>query len=113
VRVVSPQLPSALVEQPEHLRVFHLVWHLPFDLFGLGDPTSSYATADIALRDIGAHKPHHHEKVETHGGQRRILIQKWFHITIMVILQSEVYLIYTKLGTPEVCVYNIPQQIAF
>jgi hypothetical protein len=47
--------------------VFHFVWHLPFDLFGLGGPTSSYATADIALRVIGAHKPHHH-KVETHGG---------------------------------------------
>jgi hypothetical protein len=52
---------------PEHLPVFHLVWHLPFDLFGLGGSTSSYATADIALRVIGAHKPHHHDKVETHG----------------------------------------------
>jgi hypothetical protein len=51
----------------EHLRVFHLVWNLLFDLFGLGGPTSSYATADIALRVIGAHKPHHHYKVEAHG----------------------------------------------
>jgi hypothetical protein len=48
--------------------VFHFVWHLPFDLFGLGDPASSYATADITLRLIGARKPHHHDKVETHGG---------------------------------------------
>jgi hypothetical protein len=45
--------------------MFHFVWHLLFDLFGLGGPTSSYATADIALRVIGAHKPHHHGKVET------------------------------------------------
>jgi hypothetical protein len=48
--------------------VFHFVWHLPFDLFGLGDPASTYATTDIALRVIGARKPHHHDKVETHGG---------------------------------------------
>jgi hypothetical protein len=57
---------------PEHLRVFHFVWHLPFDLFGLGDPASSYATNDIALRVIGACKPHHHDKVETHGGNLKV-----------------------------------------
>jgi hypothetical protein len=28
---------------------------------------SSYATVDMALRVIGAHKPHHHDKVETQG----------------------------------------------
>jgi hypothetical protein len=32
---------------------------------GMGDPTSSYATAGIALRVSGALKPHHHDKVET------------------------------------------------
>jgi hypothetical protein len=32
---------------------------------GMGDPTSSYATAGIALRVSGAFKPHHHDKVET------------------------------------------------
>jgi hypothetical protein len=31
----------------------------------MGDPISSYATADIALRVSGALKPHHHDKVET------------------------------------------------
>jgi hypothetical protein len=31
----------------------------------MGDPTSSYATAGIALRVTGALKPHHHHKVET------------------------------------------------
>jgi hypothetical protein len=31
----------------------------------VGAPTSSYATADIALRVSGALKPHHHDKVET------------------------------------------------
>jgi hypothetical protein len=30
----------------------------------LGGPTSSYATAGIALWVIGTHKPHHHDKVE-------------------------------------------------
>jgi hypothetical protein len=31
----------------------------------MGDPTSSYATAGIALGVSGALKPHHHDKVET------------------------------------------------
>jgi hypothetical protein len=31
----------------------------------MGAPTSSYATAVIALRDSGTLKPHHHDKVET------------------------------------------------
>jgi hypothetical protein len=41
------------------------VWLLPLDLPGMGDPTSSYATAGIALRVSGTLKPHHHNKVET------------------------------------------------
>jgi hypothetical protein len=32
---------------------------------GMLDPTSSYATAGIALGVSGALKPHHHDKVET------------------------------------------------
>jgi hypothetical protein len=34
----------------------------------MGDPTSSYATAGIALRVIGMLKPPHHDKVETPRG---------------------------------------------
>jgi hypothetical protein len=41
------------------------VWLLPLDLCGMGDPTSSYATAGIALRVSETLKPHHHDKVET------------------------------------------------
>jgi hypothetical protein len=41
------------------------VWLLPLDLFGMGAPTSSYATTGIALRVSGTLKPHHHNKVET------------------------------------------------
>jgi hypothetical protein len=41
---------------------------LPLDLSGMGDPTSSYATADIALRVSGALKPHHHDKVDDNIG---------------------------------------------
>jgi hypothetical protein len=33
-------------------RVSFLVWVITFDLFGMGDPASSYATASIALRII-------------------------------------------------------------
>jgi hypothetical protein len=40
------------------------VWLLPFDLSGMGVPTSSYATAGISLRVSGVLKPHHHDKVE-------------------------------------------------
>jgi hypothetical protein len=36
----------------------------PLDLSGLGDPTGSNATADIALRVTGTHKPLYHGKVE-------------------------------------------------
>jgi hypothetical protein len=32
----------------------------------MGDPTSSYATAGIALRVSGTLKPHHHDKAENH-----------------------------------------------
>jgi hypothetical protein len=40
-------------------------WLLPLDLSGMGDPTSRYATAGIALRVSGALKTYHHDKVET------------------------------------------------
>jgi hypothetical protein len=46
-------------------RVFLFVWLLPLELSGMGDSTSSYATAGIALRVSGALKPHHLDKVET------------------------------------------------
>jgi hypothetical protein len=42
-----------------------LVWLLPLDLSGMGDPTSSYAPAGIALRVSGVLKSHRHDKVET------------------------------------------------
>jgi hypothetical protein len=44
-------------------RVFLFVWLLPLDLSGLGGPTSTYATAGIALRVSGVLKSHHHDKV--------------------------------------------------
>jgi hypothetical protein len=46
-------------------RVCLFVCFLPLDLSGMGDPTSSYATAGIALRVSGALKPHRHDKVKT------------------------------------------------
>jgi hypothetical protein len=46
-------------------RVSLFVWLLPLDLYGMGDPTNSYATAGIALRVSRVLKPHHHDKVET------------------------------------------------
>jgi hypothetical protein len=49
-------------------RVSLSVWIIPFDLSGLGDPTSSYATAGIALKVIWPRKPHHYVRVETPSG---------------------------------------------
>jgi hypothetical protein len=46
-------------------RVSLFVWLLPLDLPCMGTPTSSYATAGIALRVSGALKPHHHDSVVT------------------------------------------------
>jgi hypothetical protein len=41
----------------------------------MSDPTSSYATAGIALRVSGALKPHHHYKVETPSGGKEFNIE--------------------------------------
>jgi hypothetical protein len=49
---------------------------LPLDLSGMGDPTSSYATAGIALTVSGALKPHHHDKVETPSVGRLPVIRR-------------------------------------
>jgi hypothetical protein len=51
-------------------RVSLLVWIIPFDVSSMGGPTSSYATAGLALRVIWPHKPHHYVKVETPSGGR-------------------------------------------
>jgi hypothetical protein len=42
----------------------------------LGDPTSSYATAGIALRVSGALRPHHHDKV----GPQNIKVNKYIRM---------------------------------
>jgi hypothetical protein len=46
-------------------RVSLFICLLPLDLSGMGAPTSSYATAGIALRVSRALKSHHHDKVDT------------------------------------------------
>jgi hypothetical protein len=60
VRLLASLLNSKLEDQ-----VIPLVWLLPLGLCGMGDPTSSYATAGITLRVSDALKPHHYDKVET------------------------------------------------
>jgi hypothetical protein len=48
----------------------------PLDLSGMGDPTGSNATADLAPRVTGTHKPLHHDKVEIpSGGVANIFIK--------------------------------------
>jgi hypothetical protein len=40
----------------------------PLDLSGVVDPADSNATAGLALRVTGTHKPLHHDKVEIPSG---------------------------------------------
>jgi len=54
-------------------RLSVFVWLLPLDLSGLGDLTSSYATAGIALRVAEARKLPHHVKLETPSGETGLL----------------------------------------
>jgi hypothetical protein len=49
-------------------KVSLFVWIITFDLSGMGDPTSSYATAGIALRITRPRKPHHYVKGEIPTG---------------------------------------------
>jgi hypothetical protein len=45
----------------------------PLDLSGVGDPASSNATAGLALRVTGTHKPLHHDKVDIPSGRTPII----------------------------------------
>jgi hypothetical protein len=68
------------------LRVSHFVWVITFDLSGLGDSASSYATAGLAVRIIWPHKPHHYVEVGTpSGGHQWFTIKNkyWFQTFIM------------------------------
>jgi hypothetical protein len=52
-------------------RVSLFVWIITFDLSSMGDPTSSYATAGIALRIIWPRKPHQYNiGIRTGGGDK-------------------------------------------
>jgi hypothetical protein len=59
VRLLNPRLIPNLEDQNIPLCLAHTL-----DLSGMDGPTSSYATAGIALGVSGALKPHHHNKVE-------------------------------------------------
>jgi hypothetical protein len=63
-------------------RVSLFVWIITFDLSGMGNPTSSYATASIGLRIIWTRKPHHYVKVRIPTG-RNTYIYIYIHIEIL------------------------------
>jgi hypothetical protein len=65
VRLLASRPTPNLEDQDIPLRLT-----LPLDLSGLGDPTSSYATAGIALRVSGALKHYHHHKETTPCGRQ-------------------------------------------
>jgi hypothetical protein len=55
-------------------KVSLFVWIITFDLSDMGDPTSSYTTASIALRIIWPRKPHHYVKVRIPTGGMKVLL---------------------------------------
>ena len=55
-------------------RVYVFVWVITFDLFGMGGPTSSYATARIAIRVTWPRKPYHRVSVVTPLGGNHVFI---------------------------------------
>ncbi|KAF7278400.1 hypothetical protein GWI33_008438 [Rhynchophorus ferrugineus] len=67
------QLPTtAMGSEPEPpIVMFDFVWPLP--VYDKGDPASGYATVVIALRLIGALKPHRYDKPETSWWGRKVL----------------------------------------
>jgi hypothetical protein len=59
------------------------VWNLTLDLSDKGDPTSSHATAGIALEIMGSHKPSRHDKADTPSASSLYSIQsKMYHIIL-------------------------------
>jgi hypothetical protein len=53
------------------------IWIITFDLSGMSDPTSSYATAGIPLRIIWPRKPHHCVRVGIPTGGGSITIREY------------------------------------
>jgi len=51
----------------------------PLNFSGVGIPAGSNATAGLALRVTGTHKPLHHDKVEIPCGMRTNYMTKIFH----------------------------------
>jgi hypothetical protein len=49
-------------------RVPFFVCNLTLGLSGVGDPASSYSTANIALQNAGLHVPHRQDMADTPSG---------------------------------------------
>jgi hypothetical protein len=49
----------------------------PLDLSGVREPAASNATASLALRVTGTHKPLHHDKVEIPSGGIEFIVPKF------------------------------------
>ena len=59
----------------------------PLDLYGVGDPAGSNATAGLALRVTGTHKPLHHAKVEIpSGGIYHYYIKNIYYVVQLSVL---------------------------
>jgi hypothetical protein len=83
-------LMSLLLASGEFLFGFPSARHLSssgsyrFDLSGLGDPTGSNATASLALRVTGTHKPLYHSKV-------KIPTKGMSHLPLILIINNLFY----------------------
>jgi hypothetical protein len=73
-------------------RVSLFVWVITFDMSGMGDPASSYATAGIALRIIWPRKPHHYVKVYLRWGLITLTPVKYKLVSSVISRLSVVFL---------------------
>jgi hypothetical protein len=66
----------------------------------MGDPTSSYATAGIALRVSGVLKPHHHDKVETPSVGKSDISQVKFSLLHFHSPSTTIIILYSPFSPP-------------
>ena len=92
---------------PASVLVSLFVLLLPFDLSSKGGPSSSYATAGIAIRVTDVLKPPHHDKVET-PTRRMVDISS---LNIINFCTDNVFLfVQTKCNFHMIFISNIPQE---
>jgi hypothetical protein len=97
---------------PASVLVSHFVWRQHFELSSKGGPTSSYATAGIALRVTGVLKTAHHDKVEPPTRRTGLpLTHKFCLVTCIVVLAGNKYTEFSE--KPAVSIFIIEMKFVY